>query len=156
MHWRNIGPFRAGRTLAAAGVPGNADLFYFGSVDGGVWKTTNAGNTWEQISDGQMSPSIGALAIAPSNPNIIYAGTGEADMRSDIMNGDGVYKSTDGGAHWTHLGLENTRHIGKILVDPNDPDRVLVAAVGHAYGSNEERGVFRTTDGEQTWQNVLH
>ena len=155
MRWRNIGPFRAGRALAATGIPGNASTFFFGAVDGGVWKTANAGHTWQQISDGQVSPSIGALAIAASNENILYVGTGEADMRSDITYGDGVYKSTDGGSHWTHLGLDSTRHIGKILIDPNDPDLVLVAAVGHAYGSNKERGVYRTTDGGQTWQNVL-
>ena len=156
MRWRNIGPFRAGRALAAAGIPGNASTFFFGAVDGGVWKTVNAGHTWQQISDGQVSPSIGALAIAASNPNIIYVGTGEADMRSDITYGDGVYKSTDGGVHWTHLGLDSTRHIGKILIDPQDPNLALVAAVGHAYGPNEERGVYRTTDGGHTWKNVLH
>ena len=156
MRWRNIGPCRAGRALAASGIPGNASTFYFGSVDGGVWKTTNAGLTWEPISDGQVSPSIGALAIAPSDEKIIYVGTGEADMRSDITYGDGMYKSVDGGQHWQHIGLEDTRHIGKILIDPHNPDIVLVAAVGHAYGANETRGVFRTTDGGHTWEKVLY
>ncbi|MFQ5706842.1 MAG: WD40/YVTN/BNR-like repeat-containing protein [bacterium] len=153
MRWRNIGPFRAGRALAATGIAGT---FYFGAVDGGIWKTTNAGVTWEPIADGQMNPSIGALAIASSNEEIMYAGTGEADMRSDITYGDGMYKSTDGGKHWQHIGLEDTRHIGKILIGPHDPDLVLVAAVGHAYGSNQERGVFRTSDGGKNWHKVLY
>ncbi len=156
IRWRNIGPHRAGRALAASGIPGNPAVFYFGAVDGGVWKTANAGLTWQPISDGQVSPSIGALAIAPSDENIIYVGTGEADMRSDITYGDGVYKSVDGGRHWEHLGLEDTRHIGKILVDPRNPDIVLVAAVGHAYGSNIQRGVFRSTDGGRSWKKVLY
>ncbi len=155
MQWRLVGPFRAGRAIAAAGIPGNPYTFYFGSVDGGVWKSTNAGLTWEPISDGQMNPSIGALAIAPSDPKVLYVGTGEADLRSDITYGDGVYKSTDGGAHWKHLGLEDSRHIGRVLIDPRNSDLVLVAAVGHAYGPNKERGVFRTTDGGQSWSQVL-
>lgn len=156
MHWRLVGPFRAGRALAATGVPGNPYKFYFGSVDGGVWKTTNAGLTWKVISDGQVNPSIGALVVAPSDPNTIYAGTGEADMRSDMTYGDGVYKSTDSGKHWEHIGLSDTRQIGKILVDPHNPDIVLVAALGHAYDANAERGVFRTTDGGKTWSKVLY
>jgi len=156
MQWRLVGPFRAGRSIAAAGIPGNPSTFYMGTVDGGMWKTVNAGVTWEPISDGQMSPSIGALAIAPSDPNIMYVGTGEADLRSDNTNGDGMYKSTDGGSHWTHIGLKDTRHIGRVLIDPHNPDLVLVAALGHAYGPNEERGVFRTTDGGAHWTNVLH
>ncbi|MGA8264176.1 MAG: hypothetical protein WB779_07040, partial [Ignavibacteriaceae bacterium] len=156
MRWRMIGPFRGGRTLAASGIPGNPNTFYFGAVDGGVWRTTNAGVTWVPLTDGQTNPSIGALAIAPSNEKIIYIGTGEADMRSDITYGTGVYKSTDGGEHWTHLGLEDTRHIGKILIEPNNPDIVFVAALGHAYGSSNERGVFKTTDGGKTWKKVLY
>ena len=156
MQWRLIGPFRGGRALAAAGIPGNPYIFYFGSVGGGIWKSTNAGLTWEPVGDGQMNPSIGALAIASSDPKILYAGTGEADMRSDITYGDGVYKSTDGGLHWEHLGLSDTRQIGKILVDPHNPDLVLVAALGHAYGPNDQRGVFRTTDGGRSWQKVLY
>jgi photosystem II stability/assembly factor-like uncharacterized protein len=156
MRWRMIGPFRGGRTLAASGIPGNPNTFYFGAVDGGVWRTTNAGVTWVPLTDGQTNPSIGALAIAPSNEKIIYIGTGEADMRSDITYGTGVYKSTDGGEHWTHLGLEDTRHIGKILIDPNNPDIVFIAALGHAYGSSNERGVFKTTDGGKTWKKVLY
>ncbi len=156
MRWRLVGPFRAGRALAASGVPSQPSTFYFGSVDGGVWKSTNAGLTWDPISDGQMNPSIGALAVAASNPNIIYVGTGEADMRSDITYGDGIYKSTDAGKHWQHLGLEDTRHIGKILIDPKNPNIVLAAALGHAYAPNNERGVFRTTNGGKTWEKVLY
>ncbi len=155
MRWRLVGPFRGGRALAAAGIPGNPTTFYFGAVDGGIWKTTNAGLTWNPISDGQMNPSIGALAISQSNSNIIYVGTGEADMRSDITYGNGVYKSTDGGVNWKHIGLNNSRHIGKILIDPENPDIVLVAALGSAYGPNYERGVFKTTNGGKSWKQVL-
>ncbi|MDE3057221.1 MAG: hypothetical protein KGJ59_04620 [Bacteroidota bacterium] len=157
MPWRLVGPFRAGRALAAAGIPGDPYTFFFGSVDGGMWKTVNAGLTWESISDGtKMNPSVGAFAIAPSNSETIYVGTGEADMRSDITYGSGVYKTTDGGTTWQHCGLEETQHIGKVLVDPHNPDIVLVAALGHAYGPNEERGVFRSTDGGKRWKKVLY
>jgi photosystem II stability/assembly factor-like uncharacterized protein len=156
MRWRLVGPFRAGRAIAAAGIPGNPYVFYFGSVDGGMWKTENAGVTWKSISDGLTNPSVGAIDIAPSNPSIIYVGTGEADLRSDITYGGGVYKSTDGGSHWQFVGLNGTRHIGRVLIDPRNPDVVLVAAVGHAYGPNEERGVFRTTDGGKNWTKVLY
>lgn len=157
IQWRLVGPFRAGRALAAAGIPGNPYTFFFGSVDGGMWKTDNAGLTWESLSDGtKMNPSIGAFAVAPSNSKIIYVGTGEADMRSDITYGDGVYKTTDGGATWEECGLNDTRHIGKILVDPHNPDIVLIAALGHAYGPNEERGVFRSSDGGKSWKKVLY
>jgi photosystem II stability/assembly factor-like uncharacterized protein len=156
MQWRLVGPFRAGRSIAAAGVPGNPYVFYFGGVDGGMWKTVNAGITWKSISNGLTNPSIGAIAIAPSDPNIIFVGTGEADLRSDITYGGGVYKSTDAGSHWQFIGLGDTRHIGRVLIDPKNPDLVLVAAVGHAYGPNEERGVFRTTDGGKTWAKVLY
>ncbi len=155
LRWRSIGPFRGGRVLAVAGVPGQREHFYFGSVNGGVWETTDAGRTWAPIFDGQPIGSIGAIALAPSNPRVIYVGTGEADMRSDIAQGDGVYKTTDGGRTWTHLGLADSQQIGRILVDPRDADRVLVAAVGHPYGPNAERGVFRSTDGGRTWQKVL-
>ena len=156
MRWRLIGPFRAGRALAATGVPGQPDVFYFGAVDGGVWKTDNAGLTWTPIFDAEPVGSIGAIAVAPSNPDIIYVGTGEADMRSDISYGDGMYKSTDAGRTWTHIGLTDTRQIGCVLVDPRNPNVVFVAALGHAYGPNAERGVFRSTDGGATWQKVLY
>jgi len=156
LRWRCIGPFRGGRALAAAGVPGEPETFYFGAVGGGVWKTTDAGRVWKPIFDAAPIASVGALAVAPSDPNVIYVGTGEADMRSDISFGDGVYKSTDAGKTWRHIGLRDTRHIGRILVDPHNPNLVLVAALGRAYGPNPERGVFRTTDGGQTWQKVLY
>ena len=156
LRWRCIGPFRGGRALAAAGVPGEPETFYFGAVGGGVWKTTDAGRVWKPIFDAAPIASVGALAVAPSNPNVIYVGTGEADMRSDISFGDGLYKSTDAGKTWRHIGLRDTRHIGRILVDPHNPDIVLVAALGRAYGPNPERGIFRTTDGGQTWQKVLY
>ena len=156
LRWRLIGPHRGGRVLAVAGVPGDPATFYFGAVDGGVWRTRNAGVTWEPLFDDQPIASVGALAVAPSDPSIIYVGTGEASLRSDITYGAGVYKSTDGGAHWQSLGLADTRHIGRILVDPRNPDVVLVAALGHAYGPNAERGVFRSTDGGRTWKSVLY
>ena len=150
-----IGPFRGGRVLPALGVPGKPNEYLFGAVGGGVWKTENAGRTWHPIFDAEPIASIGAIAIAPSDPQTIYVGTGEADMRSDISFGDGVYKSTDGGATWRNIGLRDSRHIGSILVDPRDPNIVLVAALGHAFGPNPERGVYRSTDGGATWKKVL-
>src|SRR6266576_5714289 len=126
LRWRNIGPFRAGRVNAVTGVIGQPDTFYFGSVGGGVWKTTNAGRSWTPIFDSASSASIGAIAVAPSDPNTIYVGTGEADMRDSIQFGDGMYKSTDAGTTWMHIGLENTRQIGRIIVDPKNPNVVFV------------------------------
>ena len=156
LRWRCIGPFRGGRALAAAGVPGEPETFYFGAVGGGVWKTTDMGRVWKPIFDAAPIASVGALAVAPSNPNVLYVGTGEADMRSDISFGDGVYKSTDAGKTWRNVGLGETRHIGRILIDAHNPNIVLVAALGRPYGPNPERGVYRTTDGGQTWQKVLY
>ncbi|HEX4628666.1 MAG TPA: glycosyl hydrolase, partial [Gemmatimonadales bacterium] len=156
LRWRLIGPHRGGRVLAVAGVPGDPATFYFGAVGGGVWRSQNAGVTWEPLFDSQPVASIGALAVAPSDASVIYVGTGEAAIRSDITYGAGVYKSTDGGLHWRAVGLVDTRHIGKILVDARNPDVVLVAALGHAYGPNPERGVFRSTDGGRTWTKVLY
>jgi photosystem II stability/assembly factor-like uncharacterized protein len=155
LQWRLIGPFRGGRVLAVAGVPGEREHFYFGSVNGGVWETIDAGRTWRPIFDGQPIGTIGAIALAPSDPKVIYVGSGEADMRSDIAQGDGMYKSPDAGKTWTKIGLADTQQIGRILVDPRDPSRVLVAALGHPYGPNAERGVFRSADGGGTWQKVL-
>ncbi len=155
MQWRLIGPFRGGRALSAAGVPGEPDHFYFGAVGGGVWETMNAGRTWTPIFDSQRIASIGAVAVAPSRPKTLYVGSGEADMRSDISHGNGVYKSIDAGRTWAHVGLSDTRQIGRILVDPRDPDLVFVAALGHGYGPNPERGVFRSRDGGKTWSRVL-
>jgi photosystem II stability/assembly factor-like uncharacterized protein len=155
MRWRLVGPFRGGRVLAVTGVPGQAERFYFGSVGGGVWRTGNAGRTWEPVFDRQPIASVGAIAVAPSDPRILYVGSGEADMRSDISYGNGLYRSDDGGASWTKIGLEDSRQIGRILVHPRDPNLVYVAALGHAYGPNPERGVFRSRDGGKSWRRVL-
>ena len=157
MQWRSIGPFRGGRAVAAVGVPGSANTFYFGAAAGGVWKSVDAGATWKPIFDVvKGSASIGAIAVAPSNPSILYVGTGEGNLRGNVTWGDGVFKSTDAGATWTHIGLTDTRQIGALIVDPHDPDVVLVAAIGHAFGPNTERGVFRTADGGKTWSRVLY
>jgi len=156
MRWRMIGPFRGGRTVAISGVPGAPNEFYMAPNNGGVWKTTDYGRTWEPLFDEQSSGSVGALAVAPSAPNVIYVGSGEGLRRPDLSVGNGIYKSTDSGKTWQHLGLRDAQQIGAILVDPNDPNRVFVAAVGHPYGPNEERGVFRSLDGGATWQKVLY
>jgi photosystem II stability/assembly factor-like uncharacterized protein len=156
MKWRLVGPFRGGRVLAVAGIPGDANTYYFGSVAGGVWKTTDGGLQWTPMFDKEPVSSIGSMAVAPSDPNVIYVGTGEACIRGNISFGDGVYKSTDAGKTWTHVGLDDTRHIGRVIVDPRNPNIVFVAALGHAYGSNEERGVFRSTDGGKHWDKVLY
>ena len=156
LEWRCIGPFRGGRTVAATGVPNNPNLFYIGVNNGGVWKTTDAGRTWVPIFDGQPTGSIGALAVAPSNPNVIYVGSGEGLRRPDLSTGDGIYKSTDAGKTWQHLGLRDGQQITSILIDPQDPNRVFVAVLGHPYGPNSERGVFRSTDGGATWQKILY
>jgi photosystem II stability/assembly factor-like uncharacterized protein len=155
LRWRSIGPFRGGRSLAVTGVRGQADVYYFGAAGGGVWKTTDAGRTWNPIFDSQPIASIGAIAVAESNANVIYVASGEADMRSQISYGNGMYKSTDAGKTWSHIGLEDSRQIARILVDPNDPERVFAAVLGHAYGPNQERGVFRSNDGGRTWKRVL-
>ena len=155
LRWRSIGPSRGGRALAVTGVRGQPEVYYFGAVGGGVWRSNDAGRTWKPIFDGQDIASIGAIAVAPSNAQIIYVGTGEADMRSDISYGNGMYKSADGGTTWTHIGLEDTRQIARILVDPSNPEKVYVAALGHAYGPNTERGVFYSKDGGKKWKRVL-
>ncbi len=156
MKWRMIGPFRAGKVNAVAGVPGNPAVYYFAADGGGVWKTTDGGTVWKPIFDKEPVASIGAMALAPSSPNIIYVGTGVNTIFADSSYGEGVYKSLDGGENWQHAGLEDTRHIGRILVDPHNPDIVLVAAMGHSSGPNEERGVFRSADGGRTWKKVLY
>ncbi|HYL34311.1 MAG TPA: glycoside hydrolase [Bryobacteraceae bacterium] len=156
LRWRMIGPFRAGRTVAAAGIPSQPNVFYVAANNGGVWKTDDAGRTWRPIFDGQPTGSVGALAIAPSDPSIIYLGSGEGLQRPDLSVGDGIYKSTDGGKTWRRLGLREGQQIPAILVDPRDPNRVFVAVLGHPYGPNAERGVFRSTDGGETWQKVLY
>ena len=155
MKWRNIGPFRAGRTKAAAGHRSQPFTFYIGMVNGGVWKTTDAGRTWKPIFEDQPTGSIGAIAVAPSDANVVYVGTGEGLPRPDLAVGDGIYKSTDAGKTWTHLGLRDAQQIPKIAVDPNDANRLFVAALGHPYGPNKERGIFRSLDGGRTFQQVL-
>ena len=156
MHWRQIGPNRAGRARAAAGVPSQPNVFYIGFDNGGVWRSTDFGSTWTPIFDKESTGSIGAIAVAPSDPNIIYVGTGAGIIRPDLATGNGVYKSTDAGKTWTHLGLFDTQMIANIDVDPRDPNRIFVAALGHPYGPNAERGVFRSTDGGRTFQKVLY
>jgi photosystem II stability/assembly factor-like uncharacterized protein len=157
MRFRCIGPTRGGRCVAVAGDPERQAVFYFGAVAGGIWKTDDAGTTWRNVSDGFLeTSSVGALAVSESDPNVVYAGMGESCIRLDVSHGDGVYRSGDGGTTWTHCGLADTRHIGEIRIHPKDPDHVFVAALGHAFGPNEERGVFRTTDGGKTWDRILY
>jgi photosystem II stability/assembly factor-like uncharacterized protein len=156
LRWRPIGPFRGGRTKAATGVPGRPGLFYIGAVNGGVWRTTDYGRTWQPIFDDQPTGSIGAIAVAPSNPEVIYVGSGEGMQRPDLSTGDGIYKSTDGGRTWSHLGLRDGQQIPQIVVDPGDEDRVFVAVLGHPYGPNEERGIYRSTDGGASFQKLLY
>ena len=156
MHWREIGPTRAGRARALAGVPSQPNLFYIGFDDGGVWRSTDYGSTWVPLFDHEPTGSIGAIAVAPSDPNVIYVGTGAGIIRPDLAVGDGVYKSTDAGRTWVHLGLGDSQMIAMIDVDPTDPNRLFVAALGHPYGPNAERGIFRSTDGGQSFQKVLY
>src|SRR5439155_5638497 len=155
MRWRSIGPFRGGRTKAITGVPAMPNVFYMAAVNGGVWKTTDFGRTWMPIFDDQPTGSIGAIAVAPSDPNIIYVGSGEGPARPDLSVGDGIYKSIDAGKTWTHLGLRDGQQIPYIIVDPRNANRLFVAVLGHPYGPNEERGVYRSTDGGATFQKVL-
>jgi photosystem II stability/assembly factor-like uncharacterized protein len=156
--WRLVGPYRGGRVLAVSGVIGDTHTYYFGGVAGGVWKTTDGGLTWRPMTDKtkEMSPSIGAIAVAPSDPNVIYAATGEACIRGNIVSGNGVFKSTDAGKTWSAVGLKDTHAIGRIIVHPKNPDVAFVAALGHPFGPNPERGIFRTTDGGKTWSKVLY
>ncbi|MGA1999769.1 MAG: hypothetical protein ABSG52_07240 [Terriglobales bacterium] len=155
MKWRGIGPYRGGRVLAVTGVPGEPNTFYFGGVAGGVWKTKDAGATWKPLTDKQPFTSIGSIAVADSDHNTIYVGTGEACIRGNITYGDGVWKSVDGGKNWTHVGLPDSRQIGAVIVHPANPNIVYVAALGHVYAPSAERGIYRTTDGGATWQKVL-
>ena len=155
LQYRSIGPYRGGRSLTAAGIPGDPNTWYFGSTGGGIWKSTDAALTWKPIFDHEKSSSIGSLAIAPSDPNTLYVGTGEACIRGNLAQGDGIYKSVDAGKSWKNIGLKDSRAIGKIIIHPTNPDIVFVAALGHPYGPNVERGLFRTTDGGKSWQKVL-
>lgn len=156
LHWRMIGPFRGGRTRAAAGVPGQPNAFYIGQVNGGVWKSDDYGRTWNPMFDAQPTQSIGAIAVAPSDPNIVYAASGEGLHRPDLSVGNGIYRSSDAGKTWTHLGLQDGQQIPALAVDPHDPNRLFAAVLGHPYGPSSERGVFRSTDGGATWKKVLY
>ncbi len=156
LHWRMIGPFRGGRTRAAAGVPNQPNVFYVGQVNGGVWKTDDYGRTWNPIFDSQPTQSVGDIVVAPSDPNIIYVASGEGLHRPDLSVGNGIYKSTDAGKTWTHLGLQGGQQIPSLAIDPHDPNRLFAAVLGHPYGPSEERGIFRSTDGGANWQKVLY
>src|SRR5207245_231813 len=156
LRWRNIGPALGGRSLAVAGSGARPNEYYFGATGGGLWKTTDGGTEWRAVTDGQItSSSVGAVAVAPSNPDVVYIGTGEADIRGNIIQGDGAYKSTDAGKTWAKIGLTETQNISKIRVHPTNPDIVYVAAFGHHAAPNPERGVFRSKDGGKTWDKVL-
>src|SRR5207248_5638226 len=156
MRWRAIGPYRGGRAKSVTGVPRHSNVFYTGFVNGGVWMTNDYGRTWKPIFDDQPTGSIGAIAVAPSDPNVLYVGSGEGIARPDLSTGDGIYKSTDAGKTWTHLGLRDGQQIPYIVVSPRDSNRLFVAVLGHPYGPNPERGVFRSTDGGKTFQKVLY
>jgi hypothetical protein len=143
LHWRMIGPYRGGRTRAVAGIPTQPNVFYIGAVNGGVWKSDDSGRTWNPIFDGQLTQSIGAIAVAPSDPKVVYVASGEGLQRPDLSIGDGIYKSTDGGNNWSHLGLREGQQIPALAVDPHDPNRLFAAVLGHPYGANPERGIFR-------------
>ncbi|MGA8098851.1 MAG: hypothetical protein WB810_09350, partial [Candidatus Cybelea sp.] len=158
LQWRSIGPYIGGRSVAVAGVPSDPNLFYFGGVEGGVWKSTDYGLSWSNITDGKIpgvADPIGTIAVAPSNPSVIYIGTGEADIRSDFDTGDGVYKTTNAGKTWTYAGLRDTHMIAKLVIDPGNPNVVYAASMGHVFKPNAERGIFKTTDGGSTWHKVL-
>jgi photosystem II stability/assembly factor-like uncharacterized protein len=155
LQWREVGPYRGGRADAVVGIAAQPDVYYFGSCGGGVWKTTDAGQTWTPVSDGFFGGSIGAVAVAPSDPSVVYAGTGEETVRGNVSPGAGMWKSTDAGKTWTHIGLDDSQQIARIRVHPSNPDLVYVAALGHAFGPNETRGVYRSRDGGKTWERIL-
>jgi photosystem II stability/assembly factor-like uncharacterized protein len=155
MKWREVGPYRGGRSAAVEGVPAQPNTYYFGSVGGGVWKTTDAGVTWKPVSDGFFGGSIGAVAVSQSDPNVVYAGTGEKTVRGNVSHGDGMWKSVDAGKSWTHSGLKDSRHIPRVRIHPTNPDIVFAAVLGHLFGPNQERGVYRTRDGGKSWERVL-
>src|SRR5579871_1812653 len=156
IRWRMIGPHRGGRTVGAVGVPQQPNVFYIGVNNGRVWKTTDYGRTWKSVFDDQPTGSVGDVAVAPSNPDVVYVASGEGIQRPDLSVGDGIYKSTDAGKTWEHLGLRDGQQIGGLAIDPKNENRVFAAVLGHPYGANTERGVYRTTDGGKTWQQVLY
>src|SRR5437867_2456586 len=156
LRWRNVGPYRGGRTRAICGVPSQPNVFYMAPVNGGVFKSIDYGRTWQPIFDDQPTASIGAIAVSVSNPNVVYVGSGEGLHRPDLSVGDGIYKSTDAGKTWTHLGLRDGQQIAHLAVDPKNPDRIFVAVAGHPYGPNEERGIYRSVDGGRTFEKVLY
>ncbi len=156
LRYRLVGPFRAGRTVGAVGIPTQPNVFFVGVNNGGVWKTDDAGRTWRPIFDQAPTGSVGDVAVSPSQPDVIYVGTGEGLHRPDLGVGDGIFKSIDGGRSWAHTGLRDVQQVGRLIVHPTDPNIVFVAGMGHPYGPNEERGVFRTTDGGRTWTKVLY
>ncbi|MCG6957960.1 MAG: hypothetical protein LJF04_18365, partial [Gemmatimonadetes bacterium] len=156
LSWRMLGPFRSGRVDGVTGVVGRPNEFYFGAANGGVWKSIDSGRVWKPVFDDQPVASIGALAVAPSAPDVVYVGTGESILRDSTGHGNGMYKTTDGGETWAHIGLENTQHIGRVAVDPTNPDVVFVAAIGHFYGPHPDRGVFRSKDGGRSWEKILY
>src|SRR5216110_1576503 len=156
LRWRMLGPFRGGRVAAATGVPGRPHEFYFGAVNGGVWKSIDAGRVWTPVFDSQPVASIGAIAVAPSAPDVVYVGSGESTLRDSVGYGNGMYKSTDAGKTWTHIGLDATQHIGKIAIHPRNPNVLFVAAIGQLYAANPDRGVYKSTNGGQSWKKVLY
>ncbi len=156
LEWREVGPYRGGRSAAVAGIPGDRNVYYFGATGGGVWKTLDGGKTWKPVSDGSFGGSIGAVAVSSWDPNVVYVGGGEKTLRGNVSHGDGMWKSTDAGKTWTHVGLPESRHIPRIRIHPRDPERVYAAVLGHLYGPNPERGVYRSLDGGATWQRILH
>ncbi|MBV9764617.1 MAG: hypothetical protein JOZ48_07205, partial [Acidobacteriaceae bacterium] len=157
LKWREIGPFRGGRVAAVTGIDSQPSVYYFGAVAGGIWKTTNGGLNWQAVSDGQPfgTSSVGAIAVSESDPNVVYAGMGEYDIRGNVSHGDGMYKSMDAGKTWKHIGLENTRQIARVRVHPRNSDLVYVAALGHVWGPNDDRGIYRSKDGGKTWEKIF-
>ena len=156
LEYRLIGPWRGGRVTAVHGVPGNDQLYYMGATGGGVWKTKDGGNSWSCISDGYFGGSIGAVAVAQSDPNVIYVGEGEQTVRGNVSSGEGLWRSTDAGESWTSIGLKGTEHIGRMVVHPTNPDLVYVAAIGNLWIPNEERGLYRSKDGGESWEKILY
>ncbi len=155
IEWRSIGPYRGGRSAAVTGVPGKPNLFYFGSTGGGVWQTTDAGNSWTNISDGYFGSSIGSIAVSEWDNNVIYVGQGEVTVRGNVSFGNGIYKSTDAGKTWTHVGLKESRHVPRIRIHPKNPDLVYAAVLGDLFKPTEERGVYRSVDGGKNWKRIL-